>query len=178
MKMLGRPDASAIPGRGNPGIPLPSAEVEYELTEGTRMRVHFKDEIVDAVRIFEPAGPPEMAAEVAGVWRVSNGRGLNKLELRQSGFMIRTELLDGRSKRTFGRWKVIAPGKLLFYTPEGKHVAGVYDYKITRDSMTLSWIDERTQLEGPFGVNSWRPWLADLDHPSMTLKYLWVPRSP
>lgn len=162
--LLGAMDAAAIPVDYWPRSGVGSAEGYYELVEGAQLFVHFEDGLVDSVRIDEPAGPVGESTQVAGVWRVLDDGAVKRLELRRDGGMIRRVEVDGRLKRRYGRWQLVRPGVVLFWTPRfsGRpDAAALYKYSLVDDRLSLTWIDERTN-EGLVTDREaeWFPWIT------------------
>lgn len=167
---LGKPDAEAIPLDYESG----SAEILYDIIEGPMLIVRFEDQVVDEVEIIEPAGPPEEALKLTGVWEVQGDGPVRRITFRRAGFLTRRVEINGRLKWRVGNWRVIAPGKIAVYRPrwaDSTYLAAVYEYVIVGDAMALTYAEETPSLEGlEDRTFVWTPWLAGEDQPMIELE--------
>jgi hypothetical protein len=132
------------------------------------------DGVVETATIRASAGPPEESMKVAGVWEVQGDTPFKRLELQRKGGLVRRVLLeDNYLHRRYGNWRIVSPGRVLFYRhrfSKNTDLAAVYAYRIVGDEMTLTWIDERADTGWPNQAASWEPWVGGELGPTFRLK--------
>lgn len=176
-KLLGTWDASAIPA--DYGLyPGGAAGVVYELVEGPSLKVDFEGGTVRSVTILEPAGPPEESVKLAGTWRVVDNAPLERLKLTPSGGLVRGVRRGDRRRPRYGRWAVVAPGRIICWRPylnsdTRRDSAALYEYRISDDQMTLTWVDAKVDVPGGpayRGPYEWEPWVGANSAKSIVLR--------